>query len=71
MEFASEMVIKASLSASSSREIPITLSPDGRDRPPHLRSFRDGWRHLRFMLLLLADAPVSRPRARSACSPDW
>lgn len=52
MEFASEMVIKASLAGLRIREIPITLSPDGRSRPPHLRSFRDGWRHLRFMLLL-------------------
>ncbi len=52
MEFASEMVIKASLAKLNIAEFPITLSPDGRSRPPHLRSFRDGWRHLRFMLLL-------------------
>jgi len=51
MEFASEMVIKAALADMHIAEIPITLHPDGRDRPPHLRSFRDGWRHLRFMLL--------------------
>lgn len=51
MEFASEMVIKAALAKLRIAEIPITLHPDGRDRPPHLRSFRDGWRHLRFMLL--------------------
>ena len=51
MEFASEMVIKAALGKMRIAEIPITLRPDGRDRPPHLRSFRDGWRHLRFMLL--------------------
>jgi hypothetical protein len=51
MEFASEMVIKAALGKLKVAEIPITLHPDGRDRPPHLRSFRDGWRHLRFMLL--------------------
>jgi glycosyltransferase involved in cell wall biosynthesis len=51
MEFASEMVIKAALGKMRIREIPITLHPDGRNRPPHLRSFRDGWRHLRFMLL--------------------
>jgi hypothetical protein len=51
MEFASEMVIKASLAGLKIAEFPITLSPDGRSRPPHLRSFRDGWRHLRFMLL--------------------
>jgi glycosyltransferase involved in cell wall biosynthesis len=51
MEFASEMVIKAALGGLRVTEIPITLHPDGRSRPPHLRSFRDGWRHLRFMLL--------------------
>ncbi len=51
MEFASEMVIKAALGGLRVVEIPITLHPDGRSRPPHLRSFRDGWRHLRFMLL--------------------
>ena len=51
MEFASEMVIKAALGKMRITEIPITLHPDGRSRPPHLRSFRDGWRHLRFMLM--------------------
>jgi hypothetical protein len=51
MEFASEMVIKAALGRMRITEIPITLYPDGRSRPPHLRSFHDGWRHLRFMLL--------------------
>ena len=51
MEFASEMVIKAALGKMRIREIPITLSPDGRNRRSHLRAFRDGWRHLRFMLL--------------------
>lgn len=51
MEFASEMVIKATLQGLRIGEIPITLSKDGRRRPPHLRSWRDGWRHLRFMLL--------------------
>jgi glycosyltransferase involved in cell wall biosynthesis len=51
MEFASEMVVKASLHGLSVAEVPTTLSPDGRDRPPHLRSWRDGWRHLRFLLL--------------------
>ena len=51
MEFASEMVVKASLSGLVVSEVPTTLSPDGRSRPPHLRSFRDGWRHLRFLLL--------------------
>jgi len=51
MEFASEMVVKASLSGLRIAQIPITLRKDGRSRPPHLRSWRDGWRHLRFMLL--------------------
>ena len=51
MEFASEMVIKASLHKLVINEVPITLHKDGRNRPPHLRSWRDGWRHLRFMLL--------------------
>lgn len=51
MEFASEMVIKAALSGLSMAETPVSLRPDGRDRPPHLRPWRDGWRHLRFMLL--------------------
>ena len=52
MEFASEMVVKASLQKQKISEVPVILHPDGRDRPPHLRSFRDGWRHLRFLLLL-------------------
>jgi glycosyltransferase involved in cell wall biosynthesis len=51
MEFASEMVIKATLNSLRIAEVPITLFKDGRSRPPHLRSWRDGWRHLRFMLL--------------------
>jgi glycosyltransferase involved in cell wall biosynthesis len=51
MEFASEFVIKATMVGARLTEIPITLWPDKRGRPPHLRSFRDGWRHLRFMLL--------------------
>ncbi|MCB0208236.1 MAG: glycosyltransferase family 2 protein [Anaerolineae bacterium] len=51
MEFASEMVVKASLYGQSVAEVPTTLSPDGRSRQPHLRSWRDGWRHLRFLLL--------------------
>ena len=56
MEFASEMVVRASLAHLTIREVPTTLKPDGRSRPPHLRTWRDGWRHLRFMLL---------------CSPRW
>jgi hypothetical protein len=51
MEFASEMVLKAALLGLRVTEVPTTLSPDGRGRPPHLRPWRDGWRHLRFMLL--------------------
>jgi len=51
MEFASEMVVKATLAQFDLREVPTTLAKDGRSRPPHLRSFRDGWRHLRFLLL--------------------
>ena len=51
MEFASEMVVKASLLRMKVTEVPTTLSPDGRSRPPHLRTWRDGWRHLRFLLM--------------------
>jgi glycosyltransferase involved in cell wall biosynthesis len=51
MEFASEMIVKASLADLKISEVPTTLRPDGRSRAPHLRSFRDGWRHLRFLLL--------------------
>ncbi len=51
MEFASEMVVKSVLNSLRITEVPTTLSPDGRSRPPHLRSWRDGWRHLRFLLL--------------------
>jgi glycosyltransferase involved in cell wall biosynthesis len=51
MEFASEMVVKACLAELDVREVPTTLRPDGRSRPPHLRSWRDGWRHLRFLML--------------------
>ena len=52
MEFASEMIIKATFRGARIAEVPITLHPDGRTaHPPHLKTFRDGWRHLRFMLL--------------------
>ena len=51
MEFASEMVVKATLMGLRVSEVPTTLRPDGRSRPSHLRSWRDGWRHLRFLLL--------------------
>jgi len=52
MEFASELVVKAALKGLKMTEVPITLHPDGRDRKPHLRPWRDGWRHLRFLLAL-------------------
>jgi glycosyltransferase involved in cell wall biosynthesis len=52
MEFASEMVIKAALKGEVIAEVPATLSPDLRDRPPHLRPWRDGWRHLRYLFML-------------------
>ena len=51
MEFASEMVVKASLQKLAIGEVPTTLQPDGRTRAPHLRTWRDGWRHLRFLLM--------------------
>lgn len=51
MEFASEMLVKATLHGLRITEVPTTLAPDGRGRPPHLRAWRDGWRHLRFLLL--------------------
>ncbi|MCG9880015.1 MAG: glycosyltransferase family 2 protein [Bacteroidia bacterium] len=51
MEFASEMVVKATIFKLKITEVPTTLSKDGRSRPPHLRTWRDGWRHLRFLLI--------------------
>ena len=51
MEFATEMVVKSALAGLRIAEVPTTLSPDGRGRPPHLRTWRDGWRHLRFLLM--------------------
>ena len=52
MEFASEMIVKATLAGWPIAEVPTVLSPAGRSRPPHLRSWRDGWRHLRFLLMM-------------------
>lgn len=52
MEFASEMIVKAALARWRIGEVPTVLSPAGRSRPPHLRSWRDGWRHLRFLLMM-------------------
>lgn len=51
MEYASEMIVRAALLNLRITEVPVTLSPDGRDRRPHLQPWRDGWRHLRFLLL--------------------
>lgn len=51
MEFASEMVVRSALAGYKLTEVPTTLAKDGRSRPPHLRTWRDGWRHLRFLLL--------------------
>ena len=52
MEFASEMVVRSALAKYKITEVPTTLQKDGRSRPPHLRTWSDGWRHLRFLLLL-------------------
>ncbi len=51
MEFASEMVVRSALAGYTMTEVPTTLAKDGRSRPPHLRTWRDGWRHLRFLLI--------------------
>ena len=51
MEFASEMVVRSALARLRIEEVPTTLKPDGRSRPPHLRTWRDGWRHLKFLLI--------------------
>jgi hypothetical protein len=51
MEFASEMVVRCRLARMRIAEVPTTLKKDGRSRPPHLRTWRDGWRHLRFLLI--------------------
>ena len=51
MEFASEMIVKATMKRLKIKEVPTVLYPDGRTRPPHLRTWTDGWRHLRFLLL--------------------
>ncbi|MEI7458028.1 MAG: glycosyltransferase family 2 protein [Pirellula sp.] len=62
MEFASEMIIRSVQRGLKIGEIPITLYPDNRGRPPHLRSFRDGWRHLRLMIQLRAQLPPGPSR---------
>ena len=61
MELASEMVIKAALAGLRIDEIPIHFRKDGRDRPPHLRSWSDGWRHLRFILLFAPNIVLVAP----------
>jgi hypothetical protein len=61
MEFASEMLIKASLKRERIVEVPATLSPDLRGRPPHLRPWRDGWRHLRYLLMLSPSGVFAAP----------
>ncbi len=63
MEFASEHIIKATLAGHRIVDVPITVNPDGRSRPPHLRPWRDGWRHLRFMLLLSPRWTLALPGA--------
>jgi len=52
MEFASEMIVRSGLARLSIAEVPTTLKPDGRSRAPHLKTWRDGWRHLKFLLML-------------------
>ncbi len=61
MEFASELVVRASLAGYSIVEVPTTLQPDGRSRPPHLRTWRDGWRHLRFLLVFAPRRTLIQP----------
>jgi len=63
MELASEMVIKAALLGQRIAEVPVTLWPDRRDRPPHLRPWRDGWRHLRYLLMLSPSWLFAMPAA--------
>ena len=61
MEFASELVVRSSLAGYSIVEVPTTLRKDGRSRPPHLRTWRDGWRHLRFLLVLSPERTLIQP----------
>jgi len=61
MEFASELIVRASLAGYSIVEVPTTLNKDGRSRPPHLRTWRDGWRHLRFLLVLSPERTLVQP----------
>jgi len=66
MEFASEMVIKAALKRQTIAEVATTLSPDLRNRPPHLRPWRDGWRHLRYLFMLSPSGLFAAPAAAGA-----
>ncbi|HEY8163410.1 MAG TPA: glycosyltransferase [Methylocystis sp.] len=66
MEFASEMIIKAALKRQKIAETPVTLRRDLRDRPPHLRPWRDGWRHLRYLLMLSPAWVFAAPAAIAA-----
>src|SRR5215218_7601139 len=61
MEFASELVVRSSLAGYSIVEVPTTLQPDGRSRAPHLRTWRDGWRHLRFLLVFAPRRTLVQP----------
>jgi hypothetical protein len=63
MEFASELVVRAALAGYDIVEVPTTLQPDGRSRDPHLRRWRDGWRHLRFLLVFAPDKTLVYPGA--------
>ncbi|MDG6110131.1 glycosyltransferase family 2 protein [Dactylosporangium aurantiacum] len=68
MEFASELVIRAALARYSITEVPTTLRPDGRSHPPHLRTWRDGWRHLRFLLVFAPKPTLLVPGLMIACA---
>lgn len=68
MEFASELVIRAALAGYSITEVPTTLRPDGRSHPPHLRTWRDGWRHLRFLLVFAPKPTLLVPGSLIACA---
>jgi len=61
MEFASELIVKAAKAGVKITEVPITLHKDKRDRPPHLRPWRDGWRHLRLLLWYAPDKTMTQP----------
>jgi hypothetical protein len=66
MEFASELIVRAALAGYDISEVPTTLSPDGRTRPSHLRTWRDGWRHLRFLLVFAPRKTLIYPGAAIA-----